>query len=141
MSSAETTTRTDQTEFADQAAAFLPLVGQVLGRRERNRGPLREFADIHVERIVEPVDDLAVADRVAFVLAWRTKQAHAVIATATTYLVVAIDARLDAADVHSIVQPHTAPRLISVATESGITPVLTPLNALPSTALPPHHTG
>lgn len=123
MSSADTY----QTHFADTAAAYDGLLGTPLGRRERAHGNLRTITDITIQRIIEPVADLAVADRVAYVLAHRTGQAHLVIAASNTYLVITCDTQLDNADTQLISQHPTQPRIISIATPSGITPMLTPL--------------
>ena len=112
------------TGFEDPSVAYTALVGTSLGRRERHHGQLRTIAEVTISQIVEPVDDLAVADRIAYVMANRTGIAHLVIATAHTYLVVTVDQPLDGSDARMIAPRPGAPRLISVATVQGITPVL-----------------
>lgn len=124
MSSAQTYS----TSFGeDAAAAYNALVGASLGRRERAHGNLRVIADIHISCVVEPVADLAVADRVAWVLAQRSGTTHLVVATDHTYLVVTADVPLDGADAPHIAQTPAQPRIISIATPAGIVPMLTPI--------------
>lgn len=135
MSSAETMSFT--TTFVDRAAAYGPLTGRLLGRRERPHGQLRAIADITIGRIVDVCDDLAIADRVAFVLAHRTGVTHAVLAVATEYLVASVEPQLTAGDAHALSQEPRAPRMISIATDEGVTPVLGAMQAL-STAHVPH---
>jgi hypothetical protein len=119
--------QTYTTQIADHAAPHRALVGTPLGRRERAHGNLRTIADITIAEVIEPVADLAVADRVAWVLAHRSGSTHLVIATDHTYLVVTSDVPLDGADATLIAQPADAPRIISLATPSGIVPMLTTL--------------
>lgn len=112
-----------------ELVAHTQYEGMTLGRRERQRAQLRVIAEITLDRVVEPVADLAVADRVAYVLAHRSGQTHAVIATTETYLVCSLVEQLSSADCHTITQSPGAPRIISVATATGVCPILTPLTS------------
>lgn len=128
MNSAETYSAGPATSIArdhsDPVAAHSALVGMTLGRRERIHGSLRTIAEISITSIIEPVEDLAIADRVAFILAHRTNTTHLVVATSTTYLVVTVDHDIDADDAHAIHQHPDLPRIVSVATTNGIIPII-----------------
>lgn len=120
-------TAKDFTGVPAELVAYAQFEGLTLGRRERQRAQLRAIADITLDQVVEPVTDLAVADRVAYVLAHRSGRTHAVVATAETYLVCSLVEQLSSADCQTIRQAAGAPRIISVATSTGVCPILTPL--------------
>jgi hypothetical protein len=97
--------------------------GAPLGRRERDHGPLRTIADIRIDQVIEPVTDLAVADRVAWVLARRTGRTHVVIATASCYLIATTTVDLTGADALRVTPSPDLP-ITSIATPTGIVPLL-----------------
>lgn len=98
-----------------------------------------------IAEVVEPAQDLAVADRVAFVRARLTGRTHAVVATTHTYVVVRADHELEGTDASELRQPAGAPRLISIATPDYVTPALAPLVAQfghhCTTTVPSQHTS
>ncbi len=83
--------------------------------------------EVVVEHVLEEATDLAVADRVAWVLAGRTGRQHAVLASNTGYLVVTLSPELDWAAAMRLVAAEHAPRIVSVANADGVLPVLVPV--------------
>ena len=124
-----TLTYTTSPQHAD-AAGYDSLVGCSLGRRERNHGPLSVIAEICIAEVAEPVADLAIADRVAYVLAHRTGSTFAVVAAAHTYLVVRLDQDIANEEAYALQLRTTTPggsaalRMVSLATRDGITPII-----------------
>lgn len=114
------------------AAGYDALIGHPLGRRERIHGRLRVFADVAIARVIEANDDLAIADRVAYVLAHRTQQTYAVVAAPRTYLVVLLDQELHNHDAYALQLRTTTPgepaalRMLSLVTHEGVTPIMLP---------------
>lgn len=108
-------------EYGSDAQVALPI-----GRRERLHGNLRTIADIHITSVLESVDDLAIADRVAYVIATRMDTTCLVVATPTTFLITTCDTELTPQDVGSISPVHPTDRIVTVATPQGIVPLLTP---------------
>lgn len=98
------------------------LTGASLGRRERNHGSLRTVADLHVISVVDAAADLAVADRVAWVMSRRTGLPHVVAATGTTYLIVTTNIELFAEDAHRLTVNPQLP-IVTIATNDGMVPV------------------
>jgi hypothetical protein len=112
------------TRFADTTTDVSALAGASLGRRERMHGNLRAITEIAIAEVVEEIADLAVADRVAFVLARRTGMTHAVIARPGSYLVVTLTADIGSQEAWSILQAPSEPPLASIVNPDGITPIL-----------------
>lgn len=84
---------------------------------------------IHVAAIAEEAADLAVADRVAYVLTQRTGTGHVALAASDRYLVAQLTPELDwAAAMRLVPMPHM-PRIVSVASAEGILPILLPATA------------
>lgn len=83
--------------------------------------------EVCVETICEEAADLAVADRVAWILSGRTGTQHVVLATSTGYLVAIVGPELDWAAAMRLEPGEYAPRVVSVATADGVLPVLVPV--------------
>ncbi|MCW2926902.1 MAG: hypothetical protein JWM86_870 [Thermoleophilia bacterium] len=95
-------------------------------------GILRGYApgtdvEVQIEQVLEEASDLAVADRVAWILAGRTGQQHVVLASATGYLVATVSPMLDWAAAMRLEPGVHAPRIVSVAGAEGVLPVLLPV--------------
>lgn len=82
--------------------------------------------EVRVGQISEHADELAIADRVAYVLAARTGLTHVVLATTNCFLVATIDDPYFnwTGAIETALYDH-APRFVSVATPEGVLPVLT----------------
>lgn len=83
--------------------------------------------EVVVEQVFEEAADLAVADRVAWIMAGRSGRQHVVLASATGYLVVMVSPDLDWAAAMRLEPGRYAPRIVSVATPDGVLPVLLPV--------------
>lgn len=83
--------------------------------------------EVTVEVIHEEAADLAVADRVAWILAGRTGRQHVVLASSTGYLVATVSPDLDWAAAMRLEHGEFSPRIVSVATADGVLPVLLPV--------------
>lgn len=83
--------------------------------------------EVCVEQVVEEAADLAVADRVAWILSGRTGRQHVVLAAATGYLVATLSPELDWAAAMRLEAGEHAPRIVSVATADGVLPILLPV--------------
>lgn len=95
-------------------------------------GILRGFApgtdvEVQVEQVLEEAADLAVADRVAWILTGRTGRQHVVLASSAGYLVATVSPDLDWAAAMRMEAGQYAPRIVSVATPDGVLPVLLPV--------------
>lgn len=84
---------------------------------------------VHVETVVEETTDLAVADRVAYVMTTRTGISHVVLAATGGYLVASVGPALDWAAAMRLVPVDYMPRIVSVASAEGVLPVLLPISA------------
>lgn len=111
------------TDHAFAGAQDSVLTGAPLGRRERNvKGSLSTVVELHVEGVVDCATDLAVADRVAWVMMRRTGTPHVVVSTGQHYLVVTTSHELIAEDARSLtVNPSLA--IVTIATPQGMVPV------------------
>ena len=105
-------------------AGFDALAGTLLGRREQHNGRLCVIADLRIAEVIEPVDDLAVAERVTFMLARRLQGTFAVVALPHTYLVVELEGSTTGSDAREYAQPGDAPKLMSIATPTALVPIL-----------------
>src|SRR5687768_13682753 len=83
--------------------------------------------EVVVEQVFEEAADLAVADRVAWIMAGRTDRQHVVLASATGYLVAMVSPDLDWAAAMRLEPGEYAPRIVSVATQDGVLPILLPV--------------
>lgn len=83
--------------------------------------------EVCVEQVLEEASDLAVADRVAWIIAGRTGRQHVVLASSTGYLVATVSPDLDWAAAMRLEPGEYAPRVVSVATADGVLPVLLPV--------------
>jgi hypothetical protein len=129
---------TTSTEHADELA-FVPQQGgdhqPVTGWHALQGlaiGILRGLApgtdvEVCVEQVVEEATDLAVADRVAWILSGRTGRQHVVLAAATGYLVATLTPELDWAAAMRLEPGEYSPRIVSVATADGVLPILLPI--------------
>lgn len=100
------------------------LVGLPIGIVPQQGGP---GIEVSITGAFELSHDLAVADRVAWVLAGRTGVEHVVLATDAGYLVATVDPALDWAGAMRVQNYEHAPRVVSVATGEGVLPVLLPM--------------
>ena len=103
-----------------------------IGRRERQHGNLRTIADIHITSVLEAVDDLAIADRVAYVIARRTNATCLVVATAETFVVALCDVELTPEDANRVTSTHPTDRIVTIALPTGVVPLLTPYPEAPA---------
>lgn len=120
---------TNADELAEQLDACEPITGWH-ALQGLPIGTLRGMSpgtdvEVRVEQVFEETGDLAVADRVAWILTGRTGVQHVVLASATGYLVAIVGPELDWAGAMRMVPGEYAPRIVSVATVDGVLPVLT----------------
>jgi hypothetical protein len=106
-----------------------PLVGTALGTLERRYGLMSSEETIVVAEVIATSGDLAVADRLAFVAAMERHAAIAVIEVDGWYIACATERTIQPSEVAQLRVPDGAPRVMSLATERGITPALGPLVA------------
>lgn len=83
--------------------------------------------EVVVEQVFEEAADLAVADRVAWILSGRTGRQHVVLASSTGYLVATVSPDLDWAAAMRLEPGQFSPRIVSVASADGVLPVLLPV--------------
>lgn len=79
---------------------------------------------VQVEQVHEESLDLAVADRVAWVMSGRTGRQHVVLASSTGYLVATVSPALDWAAAMRMEPAPYCPQVVSVASPEGVLPVL-----------------
>ena len=111
-------------------AAMHPVLGAALGCVERTYGLMKSQQRVHVTEIISASGDLAVADRLAFVAAMERRSPMAVVHEDGWFLVCATDVPLDAATLahlRELPDGSPVPRLMSIASDRGITPALGPL--------------
>ena len=82
--------------------------------------------DVTVDQVVESCEDLAIADRVAYLHAELSGRNHVVLAGAHGYLVATLSPDLDWAAAMRLVPADCGFRITSVATAEGVLPVLVP---------------
>lgn len=118
-------------EAAGHGAATLqhPLVGTTLGTIERRYGLMSSEEPISIAEVIATSGDLAVADRLAFVAAMERHQAIVVVELDGWYVTCTTERVLVPGEVSQLRAPEGAPRVMSVASERGITPALGPLGA------------
>lgn len=80
---------------------------------------------IAVDDVLEETGDLAVADRVAYIMSERTGRQHVVLSSSNGYLVATLSTDLDWAAAMRLEIGTYAPRIVSVATGEGVLPLLT----------------
>lgn len=83
--------------------------------------------EVCVQQVFEEAADLAVADRVAWILAGRSGRQHVVLASSLGYLVATVGPDLDWAAAMRLEPGEYSPRIVSVATADGVLPVLLPV--------------
>ncbi|MCW2924594.1 MAG: hypothetical protein JWM98_1998 [Thermoleophilia bacterium] len=110
---------------AEHVTGWHALVGLPIGLL-RGMSPGTDV-EVHVEAVLEQTPDLAVADRVAWILAGRTGRQHVVLASASGYLVATVSPQLDWAAAMRLEPGEYAPRVVSVASADGVLPVLLPV--------------
>lgn len=103
------------------------LAGATLGTIERRYGLLRCEEAVTVAEVFDRSGDLAVADRLAFVFAARLHAQVAVVQHDGWYHVVALDRPLTMAQACELHPVAPTPRLLSLVTERGISPLVAPL--------------
>jgi hypothetical protein len=107
-----------------------PLVGTTLGMLERRYGLMSSEEALQVTEVIATSGDLAVADRLAFVAAMERHVPIVVIELDGWYVACATAIPLTPGELPSLRTPEQgAPRIMSVASERGITPALGPLVA------------
>lgn len=111
------------------AQAAHPLVGATLGTIERRYGLMSSEEPISIAEVIATTGDLAVADRLAFVTAMERHQAIVVVELDGWYVACTTARALAATEVSQLRAADDAPRVMSVATERGITPALGPLGS------------
>lgn len=106
-----------------------PLVGTTLGTIERRYGLMSSEDTITIAEVVATSGDLAIADRLAFVAAMERHHAVVVIEFDGWYIACTTERTLAPSEVALLEAGADAPRIMSVASERGITPALGPLSA------------
>ena len=117
-------------QAATVVASMHPLLGVALGSVERTYGLMKSEQLVHVVEVLSASGDLAVADRLAFVASIERHAPLVVVHLDGWFLVCATDVPLDAATLAQLRELPggvPAPRLMSVASDRGITPALGPL--------------
>ena len=114
--------------LAPEQAAH-PLVGTLLGTLERRYGLMASEETISIKDVIATSGDLAVADRLAFVASMERHEAIAVVELDGWYLACATERAIVPAELGALRPADGAPRIMSLATERGITPALGPLVA------------
>lgn len=105
-----------------------PLVGASLGVIDRRYGLMSSEHHVRVVEVLSASGDLAVADRLAFIAAMERHVPFAVVAFDGWFVICATDMPLDMASLAQLRGGDFADaRLMSVASERGITPALGPL--------------
>ncbi len=106
-----------------------PLAGTTLGTIERRYGLMRSEETIVIADVIATSGDLAVADRLAFIASLERHQPVVVIEFDGWYVACTTERLVGAAEVAQLIPGEGAPRIMSVASERGITPALGPLGA------------
>lgn len=107
-----------------------PLVGTTLGTLERRYGLMSSEEPVAIAEVIATSGDLAVADRLAFVAAMERRAPIVVVELDGWYVACSTEVALAATELPSLRAPESgAPRIMSIATERGITPALGPLCA------------
>ena len=106
-----------------------PLTGTTLGTIERRYGLMRSEETIAVADVIATSGDLAVADRLAFIASLERHQPVVVIELDGWYVACTTERLIGAPEVAQLIPGDDAPRIMSVASERGITPALGPLGA------------
>lgn len=102
-----------------------PLVGLELGSFERRYGLMTSRERVTIAEVVATSGDLAVADRLAFLDAVRSHRSVLVIEFDGWYVTCLADRELEAEAYAQLAPPtRTGARMMSVATQRGIVPVL-----------------
>lgn len=101
--------------------------GAVLGLLERRYGLLCCDEKVTIVAVHDRVGDLAVADRLAFVRANRSHEQLAVVERQGWYYVVALDRHLSLSQALDLSPGEAALRLMSLAGERGLAPLVAPL--------------
>jgi hypothetical protein len=103
-------------------ATWHPLNGVALGHL-RGLAPGTDVT-VSIVEVVDASEDLAIADRVAYVVTSRTGVDHVVVAGTGCYLVASVTPSLDWAAAMRLVPNPGMPRIVSVANADGILPIL-----------------
>ena len=106
-----------------------PLVGTMLGSLERRYGLMSSEEPVLVAEVIATSGDLAVADRLAFVASMERHVPIVVVEVEGWYLACATNVPLAAAELPALRADAGNLRIMSVASERGITPALGPLVA------------
>jgi hypothetical protein len=111
------------------AATAHPLTGTTIGTIDRRYGLMSSEETITVSEVLATSGDLAVADRLAFVNAMERHQAIVVLEFDGWYVACVTERSITPQEVGQLRPGDGAPRIMSIATERGITPALGPLSA------------
>lgn len=103
------------------------LLGLAVGSIEFRYGLLSCDETISIEQVLNRAGDLAVADRLAFVYATRSHAQVAVLEMDGWYYVAALDRAITTAQVNDMRSLPGSPRVHSLVTQRGISPVVGPL--------------
>jgi hypothetical protein len=108
---------------AARGAAWSAMVGLPLGRRERSQGHLTTLAEIHIQAVAEYTHDLAIADRVAYVLAHHTGATHAVIAADGHWLICRLNEEDAGGSGADGIAWYGNAQIASIATSTHVVPI------------------
>ncbi len=110
-------------------AAFAAVNGLMLGTVQRRYGLLTSEESVCVSHAIERCSDLAVADRVAWMHAVQLRRQVVVFEHDGWYWVGQLEVSLTPEQARDVVPLAVSPRLLSIASERGILPLVGPLAA------------
>ena len=100
----------------------------MLGVIDRRYGLMASEESITVAQVIATSGDLAVADRLAFVASVERHAPVVVIEFDGWYVACTTERAISPAEVSQLRPADDSPRIMSVASERGITPALSPLS-------------
>lgn len=103
------------------------LDGTPVGNIERRYGLLRSTELVSISHALEAHGDLAVADRMAFLHATQARTQLVVVQLDRRYWVVVLDRAISPEQAADLQALEGAPRIMSLVSERGITPIVAPL--------------
>jgi hypothetical protein len=111
------------------ASVAHPLSGTVLGTIERRYGLMTSEEQISIAEVIATSGDLAVADRLAFIASMERHVAVAVVEVEGWYVACTTERAMAPDELRELRPLEDSPRIMSMASERGITPALGPLGA------------
>lgn len=109
------------------SAEFDQVHGLMLGTIQRRYGLLASEESVRVSHAIERCSDLAVADRVAWMHAVQLRRQIVVFEHDGWYWVGQLETSLTPEQARDVTPLAVSPRLLSIASERGIVPLVGPL--------------